>query len=55
MLPFDAPEPDSDPGVAVPDTLSNWLREHDVAELAGFARAARRADGSFARHLREHG
>ncbi|GAA4872220.1 hypothetical protein [Actinomycetospora straminea] len=40
------------PPVGVP-TLSGWLRDRDVVELAGVARDARLVGGSFGRHLRE--
>ncbi|MEJ2888437.1 hypothetical protein [Actinomycetospora aeridis] len=39
------------PPVGIP-TLSEWLRDQDVIDLAGVARAARLVDGSFGRHLR---
>lgn len=39
------------PPVGVP-ALSTWLRDQDVIDLAGVARAARLHGGSFGRHLR---
>ena len=42
------------PPVGFP-SLSSWLRDRDVVELAGLARDARMIGGSFGRHLRDRG
>jgi hypothetical protein len=39
------------PPVGFP-SLSAWLRDQDVVDLAGLARDARLSGGSFGRHLR---
>jgi hypothetical protein len=41
------------PAVGIP-TLSGWLRENDVIELAAVARDARLLGASFGRRLRGH-